>query len=781
MGTKSISSTLTVNTVEDGVSQPSYMQTQEAWSNQTTSASSSTMPSDCQESDWKDYTPTKDKTYLWRRSRTMTLNSNNQYVAGSWTYQRLSGDNGTSVNPKGTVDFAYSTKSGFPPASSSLYGKTAVAKGSNKIYKCDIPSPGYYDWLETGGTASAGDSYTVDAGNLNGNYQSTNNMHGHFIMWSSEASQWIDLGLFQGESGETYYTHIAWATGTTDPTQEHPAPSPSSGQTSIPNKYAVTGFSVAPFDGAKWMGVLVNQTVADSTTDNLYTWSYSKGEDAVDYKISFAGSQFAIDPNEDELRINIKGKVYKIVGNATSAYTDLVDSQLSLYFEDSQGNKDYLTTSDFSVSGATFSTTYYDGTGWSDEQVFVAVLTIGGVEVARESIQIEKYGQNGQNGQRGKMSRNIYYAGKWNELTGNVHFDVTDYSAPYVDISEEGTGQICKVYVGSNGTKTFPTTRQGYLNSSDWDDMATDFKYIITQAIFSSFAKLGSFVISGDYFISQYGTLLYNNSGNIQKTTIDSTNVSALFDGRVAYAWFDDSDPMAETNPSLGNYKFRPTKCMDALSGDEWMAGGNIAVKGNGDVDIIGTIRAKNLYHNVCLIPAAGEYSNDVYYVYDNTHDDFWEEHPEYHIGDYITIPHNTTLPDGIHPCTYNADVVVMIPNNIDWEWPSNGNICYLPKPSDFVGKIVEVNMQGSCGENGKIMCVDSSQNYFIHSPRFDGQTIVDADTYGPYAFSTVYLRFSVQGYQIPAGGGTYQSIGWREIGGKRVLYSDGSHWITIE
>ena len=50
---KTISRTISVSTVEDGVSQPSYIEVQEAWSNQSTTASASTMPSDCTESRWK--------------------------------------------------------------------------------------------------------------------------------------------------------------------------------------------------------------------------------------------------------------------------------------------------------------------------------------------------------------------------------------------------------------------------------------------------------------------------------------------------------------------------------------------------------------------------------------------------------------------------------------------------------------------------------------------------------------------------------------------------------
>lgn len=51
----------------------------------------------------------------------------------------------------------------------------------------------------------------------------------------------------------------------------------------------------------------------------------------------------------------------------------------------------------------------------------------------------------------------------------------------------------------------------------------------------------------------------------------------------VPYAWFDPADPMAEIVPETG-YKFRPTKCINALSGEEWMASGKVHVNQNGDV-----------------------------------------------------------------------------------------------------------------------------------------------------------------------------------------------------
>ena len=101
----------------DGLSQQSYMQVQEAWSNDASSANAATAPTTAHgktdgtsthpaEVDWTDSTPanTNSYAYLWRRSRLMTLKDDKSgYNAGNWTYTRLSGTNGTSINIKDIV------------------------------------------------------------------------------------------------------------------------------------------------------------------------------------------------------------------------------------------------------------------------------------------------------------------------------------------------------------------------------------------------------------------------------------------------------------------------------------------------------------------------------------------------------------------------------------------------------------------------------------------------------------------------------------------------------
>lgn len=674
MSTKrTVSNTFTVSTVEDGESAPYYFLEWFAWSNDPSTNSVTTAPTIG--GTWATSIPAQGSyAYLWRKSIRYVWNENTrQYSAEAAQYFRMSGLDGTSIKTRGQV------------ASASQRGNgTATLTNGTTI------------------TMSDGDAVTqLD--------------NGHMYQWVTEGGGvWIDLGQFKGESGVTYYTHIAWATNVTI-----------SGST-----VTVTGFvsTKSPNDTTHiWMGTYVDTNSGqDSANASLYTWSNTKGdtgdkgsnavtytlipsvnvvtkdqhgvplldvvmfslyktigtsaptvynrisdwnnqnfhlfcvvngqetevtynymetqgiyvnyhdiellyeqndnivwlvkenqtiitqlvlgvvkngtdgENAVNYKISFAGSIFAADPNTGTLHVNIKGKVYEIDGRTTRPYNELSKNNLSLYFEDSQEQQSLVGINDFSVSGATFTTTLYDGAGWDDEQLFVVVFKIGNTEVARESIQIERYGENGQTGQRGKVGRFFYFGGTFDSNNNSLRYTVNDAQAPYFEHTENGQKRYHVFNYETNGSYTMSQmwAISSNWNNRPWESMTNDFKYIITEATFSQFAHLGSFIISKDYFISQYGTLFYNNNGAIGTTVINASNVSTLFGGSVAYAWFADSDPMVGTMPTVGNYKFRPTKCTDALSGEEWMAGGNVHIGQNGDVRVKGVIDADILYRN---------------------------------------------------------------------------------------------------------------------------------------------------------------------------------------
>ncbi len=73
----------------------------------------------------------------------------------------------------------------------------------------------------------------------------------------------------------------------------------------------------------------------------------------------------------------------------------------------------------------------------------------------------------------------------------------------------------------------------------------------------------------------------------------------------VPYAWFDPSDPMAENVPATG-YKFRPAKCINALAGEEWMAGGNVHVSQAGDITMQNAVIEGSLMYHKTYVDKAG-------------------------------------------------------------------------------------------------------------------------------------------------------------------------------
>ena len=182
----------------------------------------------------------------------------------------------------------------------------------------------------------------------------------------------------------------------------------------------------------------------------------------------------------------------------------------------------------------------------------------------------------------------------------------------------------------------------------------------------------------------------------------------------VPYGWFDPDDPMAEKAPVTG-YKFRPTKCINALTGEEW--GKNVHLYGEIHAtggEFTGTVRAKNFFHGVCI-----EYSEEWYYLNHkptvtlngdgeidcstqneyNAEIAFWRDYEE---GEYyqwnderkaswygspMAFIENSPYTPVFVPCIGPADIVV-IPNTAN----DTGDITIiLPLASDYDGKIVEI------------------------------------------------------------------------------------------
>ena len=495
MAVKSISRAICVTTVEDGQSQPYYIEIQEAWSNQATTASASTMPSDCTESSWKTYTPanSNNRAYLWIRQRQMTWNESScQYVGGTWNYKRLDGTNGTSINPRGAVTDASKRSTG----SATLTDGTVI-------------------------TMANGDCVTQQD-------------NGHLYQWVTEGGgSWIDLGIFQGEPGKTYYTHIAWATSVTMSSTELEIPD---GQLTRPNATAVTGFTIGPTSQMPWMGVLVDENTTDSTTATDYTWNNVKGaqgDGGVTYEIRSAIGTIKIAADATTGTLTVTVYFYKLQDGTLSAFSCYASAYRRYGTTYSRITRRTSKGTSMAISSAAVSSVSGNANYAEAVVVFMTASSSGTASAAPSSylakleIPVVKDGDTGPGGTNGRPGRFYYYAQEW-QNSALVSYDVTDAMAPFFGYYEKyyvfnptTPGRYTMAEMGAPYHYESIDGTQKIVYNENWEEMWNDFKYLITEAIFGEFAKFGASIINGDFLMSQYVIAL--GLGNTKQAVNNAT------------------------------------------------------------------------------------------------------------------------------------------------------------------------------------------------------------------------------------------------------------------
>ena len=228
------------------------------------------------------------------------------------------------------------------------------------------------------------------------------------------------------------------------------------------------------------------------------------------------------------------------------------------------------------------------------------------VYYARLEIPVRKNGDTGQpgpQGARGSTGRMYYMAGQW--VTGKT-YACTDKLCPVVYYGSKFW------FMENEGSSTGDVPSD---SSTVWDELA-GFDMVITNAVFvEEFAKLGSFVVAQDFFFTQYGTIVDSNG---QEHLVNTKDPYPQYNELPAYMHFDATDPMAETRPASGQYKFRPMKVVNAFTGEEWMASGKIHVADNGALTVQdAVIKGTLMYKRVFALDAARFATTQDIYCFD--------------------------------------------------------------------------------------------------------------------------------------------------------------------
>lgn len=307
-------------------------------------------------------------------------------------------------------------------------------------------------------------------------------------------------------------------------------------------------------------------------------------EDARSYAIVFTEAWARVD-NTGSITARLSGYAYEINGetrtpmkNATIIYGYILTDP-DTYVDTHTDSNGYFSADEDWFDGDTI-----DGYAKNSSNIFAAII-VNGNAVCAEYVTMAK---DGLTGERGKVGRFFYYAGVWNATNEKDSFVVNDAQAPYFSKAGSSSDSFYVFDYEVNGSYTMKQMRlvQSNWNQSPWKVMTSNFKYLITEAIFAEFAKFGSFIISGDWMISTNGTI----NGTV-------FNAGTLYYGAAAYTRFDPKYPKDSVNTThtvngvtWNGYNFVPNYAVDGLTGNTYQhnayISGEIETTGWGMIDL---------------------------------------------------------------------------------------------------------------------------------------------------------------------------------------------------
>lgn len=523
--------------------------------------------------------------------------------------------------------------------------------------------------------------------------------------------------------------------------------------------------------------------------NDAVVYSLQCSPDAVNFRSNavgeFSGSQ------------TVECLVQKIVGNAapvTISQKDWrYDGKYYLLFR-------LLPDGDWDIGGNTVTVTAADAVDDARTGIeFVLAqdydqLTYAPVGAAdRKVVPVICDGRRGVPGAAGATGKMFYPMGEWNK---NTLYTKTGDLIPLVH-HEKGDKSDWNPALECFGDYWYLTAASSQNNrpadGSEYWAVASSFGVVITQGLFAEFAKMGKGIFSGDYFFSMNGRI--GSQEYIAGATYTEGGVT-----RPAYTWFN-GDP---TQQPSGTTFFYPNWWVDLKTGKMSAARGNFVVEGNGDVLVSGTIRARNLFHNVCTFRDGGYYSNNWFYLQnmptiaiDDPNADYdcanqadydkkmaywsrFEQGGYYDWTDEEAPPSATPTGKTLFvQCSGDADTIIIMARSANYEWQEEVPLM-LPSPDDFDGKLITVISRVRNGQP-EVACVKDG-NVFANNVWYDDENFHHENVYPApdcTARITMLEAYYVEMYAATASG--YTVIGHRETFDKKVFHAQDGYWLRIE
>ena len=328
-----------------------------------------------------------------------------------------------------------------------------------------------------------------------------------------------------------------------------------------------------------------------ATTANLSAWGLtirystsSMPSGATDGTAWASGNSLAVASTTDNVYIAMFNTAGTLIDRETVPVVKDGLNGTDGKYEEKQFCRSAAATSTNGSTAPTNIDTSYGSSGWSETPpiptrqypfIWQRTRTIDpNTNTATSWVYVRLTGEAGEDGAAGKAGLWYAYAGIW----GTDVSSVTNTETQGWYVQHNGSWYMNVKDAGSANTTTPGSGVDG------WADMSSAFKFYIAEAYFGNYAHLGSFIINGDWMISQYGTL-YDSSGTA--ITVGAGNYQTSYSGKVPYAWFDPAYP---TSNKTGSYNFCPNFAVDGKTGKTYQQDAYIKGEVHATSGIIGGI-----------------------------------------------------------------------------------------------------------------------------------------------------------------------------------------------
>ena len=389
---------------------------------------------------------------------------------------------------------------------------------------------------------------------------------------------WEDEGQFNGKDGATqqqiFYRNSNNQTPSTPATSQSDA---------VPSGWSATPQGVSDVYKYEWVSMRTKTNGVWGAYSQPAVFAYH-AEDGTSIRIRGGAIEFVqgtwpdvLEPYEADLTTTNIGDIILFDESEDSTDHARIIKRVQPYIED---DKEWNFTTEVVPVGEGYLIVSKDGQAsdeghlyvakdWSDEGDYFYWQDCGRIK-----------GEKGDKGDRGKIGRFFYFGGVWENIAPDKSFDLNDAQAPYFQHTVDGQKRYHVFNPQTNQTGGTITKAQMWATSSDWNNepwevMTNDFDYLITKAIFGSYAQFGSAIINGDWLLSTNGTI----NG-------DAYNNGALYNNSPAYTWFDPQYPNKSVNTTHNvngktwtGYNFVPNYAVDLLTGATYQQ--NAFVKGH--------------------------------------------------------------------------------------------------------------------------------------------------------------------------------------------------------